>query len=777
MADELLPTGIGAKYCGIRLLGRGSFGRVVLAQDSVLRRPVAVKVLETRITSPDLLARFEREARVTANLRHPNIVTVFDFGVDELGTAWIVYEMVEGVDLDRVVDGRRPASDGEVLEWAAAVAEALQVAHDAGIVHRDVKPANVLLRDGNHPLLCDFGIAHADERGKTLLTQEGMVMGTLAYMAPEVFQGAAAAPASDQYSWAATVFEMLYHELVYPVRSTAELIETMTRGTPPAIPAGFRGRLPGVEDVLLRALARDPGARFPAMRDFAAALNEAVGLMSYSQLKADLGVGPRKDRADPGTLVLTKAPGAAPSGAPGLDPPTRAAQGRSGAFAPAESAPADLSRNEDPVPLVVPARPTGPLLGLALAGFVAVGFVLGPVSGSERGNVPGAVSETRPGIGEAVATPIPEASRGGAMEYSRSSFGPLQEAYRKLRAEHEVQDLTDAFSFHPSERSDRHEAHALQNLEMFELPRMDAWIAFLEALQDWFVDLDDYDKRPAVERGDPSWRDAEVVRRLDEIVFGWLVHALEDYQVLFQHWSFEKAFQGRKDVLGAVEGVGMFATRTAQFQAIFAPFRRRLREFSRSPSGARTWIALVGLIQALVDFGKAGDGGVLADLRKAAAEVEPGPLAFWIHKAILYLLATSPGPGMVAGPMRDGILAEVEERVVRDWPVGQPWRAMILRRCLLEEIRLQRIAETGEVDLAAVMPRVSALLDRIVAEDPEGLEDRGLFLEVACRQAARAGGPFYTADSPTRLLAPVHRRLDALRDKAKAAQRAGKRDR
>src|SRR5215472_6702905 len=197
---------LGGRYVLGEVLGVGGMATVWRATDQMLGREVAVKILSPQYAAdPGFLARFEREARLAARLSHPRLVTVFDCGTDR-GAAFIVMELVRGRTVRQVLDQSGLLPPGEAVAIAAAVCEALDVAHAAGLVHRDIKPANIALSDGEVKVL-DFGIARADDPGGA--TRTVGVLGTAAYLSPEQASGAPAGPSSDLYSLGCVLFEML----------------------------------------------------------------------------------------------------------------------------------------------------------------------------------------------------------------------------------------------------------------------------------------------------------------------------------------------------------------------------------------------------------------------------------------------------------------------------------------------------------------------------------------------------------------------------------------
>lgn len=253
-----------------QVLGKGSFGEVLEAADVKLERVVAIKLLRAEMQDAEQAARFAREGRVTAQLAHPNIVECLDHGVAADGTPYLVYELIQGETLlermKRV--GLRPPE--EIRTVGAAIAGALRVAHEAGILHRDVKPENIMLRQDRTPVLCDFGVAHS-EQADALETAEGILLGTLEYMAPELMLGTPASPETDTYALAATLYMLRFGEPPYPGVDPGRLAD-IARGK-----EGPRPPPPPVEDealdhVLLRATAPQPRQRYPNLSALLTAL-------------------------------------------------------------------------------------------------------------------------------------------------------------------------------------------------------------------------------------------------------------------------------------------------------------------------------------------------------------------------------------------------------------------------------------------------------------------------------------------------------------------------
>jgi hypothetical protein len=241
-----------------RFLGEGSFGRVYEAYDPTLRRVVALKVARAEWTaSPEQVERFSREARAAANLNHPNVVAAFDSGCDG-GRHYIASAFVPGRALDRVLDERR-LQTREAVEVVRKLAEALAYAHHEGVLHRDVKPGNVMLRDDGEPLLMDFGLAA--RQGEAALTATGQVMGTPQYCAPEQWRGAATA-ASDQYSLGCLLFELLTGRRPFAGADVAHYV-TLHLTAPAPSPRQHAPGLPrDLENVTLKCLEKEQARRY-----------------------------------------------------------------------------------------------------------------------------------------------------------------------------------------------------------------------------------------------------------------------------------------------------------------------------------------------------------------------------------------------------------------------------------------------------------------------------------------------------------------------------------
>ncbi|MEU2610016.1 serine/threonine-protein kinase [Micromonospora sp. NPDC007271] len=396
---------MGVLSSGVVLSGRyrlddrvatGGMGDVWRATDLVLGRQVAVKVLLPALVSdPDFIARFRAEARIMASLRHPGVVQVFDCGEDDLPDGsradYLVMEFVEGEPLSRRIEAAGQLDVAETMSVVAQVAQALHAAHARGIVHRDVKPSNLLVQENGSVVLVDFGVARSTN--VTSITSTNAVPGTALYMAPEQAAGRPVSGATDVYALGAVAYCCLTGSPPFTGDNPLQVAVRHLDDEPPELPAAIPQP---VRDLVARALAKDPAERFPSGSAMAAAARAAVSEAPTSMVpvrlrnsagmtdtRDDLPVvpatpaGPRPGRlgrrgtlvgALAAVLVAMAALGAALGAANGTGEPATTIESTPPAVATSEDAPAapesasaqESSRPYRPGPTGRPSKTTSP---------------------------------------------------------------------------------------------------------------------------------------------------------------------------------------------------------------------------------------------------------------------------------------------------------------------------------------------------------------------------------------------------------------------------------
>ena len=366
---------IDGRYATGNLLGGGGMAQVFLARDEVLDRDVALKILRERYAHDEpFVERFRREARSAAALNHPNIVQVYDQGHTEDGDHYIAMEYVPGGTLAQRIKREGPLDPREAAGLASRVAEALAVAHGRGIIHRDIKPQNVLLTASGEPKVADFGIARA--ASANTMTETSLILGTASYMSPEQVRGERVGPSSDLYSLGVVLYEMLTGEPPYtaenPLATAMKHVEE-----PPRHPRDANPGIPeGLDALTVKLLAKDPGDRYASAAELAEDLRRVCDGLP-------LGAGQET------TAQLPSDPAEASTA------PTVFAAG---------SGPASGSRNRRAL-LPLAALLLGAILLGGLAWALARDASNGDTSGAERVEVPGvvglSVEEARRRLGEA----------------------------------------------------------------------------------------------------------------------------------------------------------------------------------------------------------------------------------------------------------------------------------------------------------------------------------------------------------------------------------------
>ncbi|SDL06138.1 serine/threonine protein kinase [Glycomyces sambucus] len=316
LSPEML---LGQRYRLRERIAVGGMGEVWRAEDTVLERTVAVKaMLPSLLSEPGFTQRFTAEAKTVAALTHPHIVNVHDFGNADLPsgetTAYLVMEFVEGKSLADLIAERGRIDARELMPVLAATAEALYHAHVHGVIHRDIKPGNILVRDRDgRAVLTDFGIARSGASGD--LTQTGAVMGTASYIAPEQAEGTGVLPASDMYSLGVVAFHGLTGHRPFQAENPIELALHHVRTPPPPLPPDIP---PGVRAFVERAMTKDPHRRFATGAEMAAAALTAVDAAPATSVMPPVGQLPQRAgvvaMGGPPAGVAEPAPQYAPQG-------------------------------------------------------------------------------------------------------------------------------------------------------------------------------------------------------------------------------------------------------------------------------------------------------------------------------------------------------------------------------------------------------------------------------------------------------------------------------
>ena len=287
MSDPYLDQEVAGQFRIVEKIGKGGMGAVYKAEQPDMNRYVAIKILHSRYLSrSDLVSRFRREARAMSQLSHPNTARVFLYGQLEDGACYFVMEHLVGQNLAQLVRAEGAMDPKRAIRIMIQVCSALEEAHQAGIVHRDLKPENIFvttqggIRD--FPKVLDFGLAKVTERqmrpGSMVLTQQGMVFGTPEFMSPEQAHGKTLDARSDIYSLGIILYELLTGKLPFDAKQPIEYIQLHVNATP--IPLSERCPdttfPPGLQEVVMAALAKKPEERYASAAEFAAALDSVL---------------------------------------------------------------------------------------------------------------------------------------------------------------------------------------------------------------------------------------------------------------------------------------------------------------------------------------------------------------------------------------------------------------------------------------------------------------------------------------------------------------------
>jgi beta-lactam-binding protein with PASTA domain/predicted Ser/Thr protein kinase len=306
VSDTLIDTLFDGRYKIVRKLGAGGMANVYLAEDQELGRRVAIKILNERHANDEqFVERFRREAKNAAGLSHPNIVSIFDRGEAE-GTYYIAMEYLDGRSLKELISTRGPAPINVAVDYARQILAALRVAHRQGLVHRDIKPHNVLVDGEGRIKVTDFGIARA---GPSQMTEEGSIIGTAQYLSPEQAQGAPVTPASDLYSVGIVLYELLTGQVPFGGETPVELAMKHLSKVPEQ-PSHIRPEVPrDLDFVVMRALGKAPSERYQTADEMDADL---------ARVARGVAVSPETEEAATAIIArpITAATVAKPPGAP-----------------------------------------------------------------------------------------------------------------------------------------------------------------------------------------------------------------------------------------------------------------------------------------------------------------------------------------------------------------------------------------------------------------------------------------------------------------------------
>ncbi len=335
MSESGKATVISDRYEIHKRVGRGGMADVFLAKDLLLDRQVAIKILFPEFAvDPNFVERFRREAQAAANLSHPNIVNVYDWGKYE-GTYFIAMEYVQGRSLAEILKTNQQLTPKQAAEIASEVAAALGFAHEAGLAHRDIKPANIMVGANGQVKVADFGIARAMNAGtESNLTQAGSVMGTASYFSPEQAQGAQPDPRSDLYSLGIVMYEMVAGRPPFTGENPVAIAYKQVHDKPTPLNQLVEGMPRPFEAIVAKLLAKDPKLRYPsahALRDDLRRFRNGEQVQALVAAAARPGT-PAAGMARPGTAAAAGAAATAAAAAttvgttpPGVDPATRTA--------------------------------------------------------------------------------------------------------------------------------------------------------------------------------------------------------------------------------------------------------------------------------------------------------------------------------------------------------------------------------------------------------------------------------------------------------------------
>jgi eukaryotic-like serine/threonine-protein kinase len=405
---------IGGRYQLHTMLGRGGMAAVWAGIDTRLDRPVAVKVLDGAASADSMMVqRFDQEARTVARLAHPNVVAVYDVGI-EGNVPYLVMELVEGQDLQRRV-ASGPLDVGQALGIAAQVCDALAAAHRAGVVHRDIKPANILLTRAGTVKICDFGIARLQQATQVQLTRPATTVGTSEYMAPEQAAGGPLDARTDLYSFGCVLYAMLTGGPPFSGDSPVRVLWQQIHEPPPPLAARREGIPAELQALILELLSKNPADRPEGAADVRARL-------------ARLADSPAAMAATAGAAVLA-------------GPPPAAAYARAAVVTPTRTMPAIDTQEQSPTRGGFRLGPVG-IAAVAICAAVVTALVVALLSAGTR--TPQAAGPANTGDGSTSTSASAAASTAAAPGTAAAVLAAIQAQVRAGQLDADgAKDLTD----------------------------------------------------------------------------------------------------------------------------------------------------------------------------------------------------------------------------------------------------------------------------------------------------------------------------------------------
>ena len=396
------------KYRIVDRIGQGAMGEVFKAHDPFLNRYVALKTIAPALAGDaDFRQRFQREAQSAAQLNHPNIVTIYEFGSDEAGLTYMAMELLEGVDLREAIRRRSLGTLLQRIGLVEQICDGLAFAHARGVVHRDLKPGNIHIQPTGQAKILDFGLARL---ASSDMTKTGTVMGTPHYMSPEQVRGQKVDARSDVFSLGAVFYEILAHQRPFDGRSVSEVLQAIVERDAVPIRRRAPDTPPAIAAVVERALARDPARRFADAREMGRALTEARETLAGEAIEPTTEATVLQD---PGATVMEPAMLHATEGSTALDPRRRSGVARGGDL-PGTVRPDPTVAGDETALQPAPSRPTLLIAGGALA-LAVVGGVGGWLLLRGRAEAPAASATQEQSV-------ISEALLSGKVELARADL-------------------------------------------------------------------------------------------------------------------------------------------------------------------------------------------------------------------------------------------------------------------------------------------------------------------------------------------------------------------